>query len=92
MDSQAPTFTTPAPRDEIHHPRCGKSWTGLRTSHCPLCCETLSGGSAFDQHQRLTDGVLTCEPPEKVGLVAVEKPWGAMWSWPSTDRNPRGGS
>ncbi|WP_449727818.1 FDXHR family putative zinc-binding protein [Catenulispora acidiphila] len=72
----------------VSHPRCGASWTGSRAAHCARCCLTLSSTSAFSAHQHLTDGVLTCAAPEKVGLVPVAKPWGVLWSWPTTDHNP----
>ncbi len=74
--------------ETLTHPKCGQSWTGTRAAHCPLCCLTLSGTYAFDAHQHLTDGILTCGSPEKVGLVPVAKPWGVLWSWPSDGRNP----
>jgi len=64
-----------------HH--CGSWWTGNRTSHCGNCHRTLSSITAFDRHQRnLPGGGVECLDPAAVGLVAVEKPFGVLWSCP----------
>lgn len=62
----------------ITHGRCGKSWTGATNGHCSGCHETFSRG-AFDKHQRIRDGVVTCSTE---GLVAHEQPWGTLWKLP----------
>lgn len=69
--------------ETLTHPKCGQAWTGTRASHCGACCLTFSSTTAFDKHQHLNDGILTCESPEKVGLLPVPKPWGMLWSLPS---------
>lgn len=74
--------------ETLTHPKCGQSWTGTRAAHCAGCCLTFSSTTAFDMHQRLNDGVLTCEAPEKVSLVPVDKPWGVMWGCPRNGDNP----
>jgi hypothetical protein len=33
------------------HPKCGKSWTGARLEHCPVCCETFSSTASGDMHR-----------------------------------------
>jgi len=65
---------------------CGAWWTGTRVSHCGGCHITCSSLSAFDAHQR--GGGKVCRDPAEVGLVPVEKPYGVLWSWPSSDTNP----
>lgn len=35
----------------IVHPKCGKSWTGLKAEHCSVCCETFTGTVAGDKHR-----------------------------------------
>ena len=83
-------IATKAPRADgpVSHPRCGQSWTGSRAAHCARCCLTLSSTSAFNAHQHLADGILTCLSPQKAGLVPIAKAWGVLWSWPATDHNP----
>lgn len=39
------------------HPKCGKTWTGYRTEHCPACCETFNGHTAGDMHRVGEHGV-----------------------------------
>lgn len=91
-DIDAPASAQDAPetvrRDLISHPKCGRSWSGLTRSHCPVCCETFSCDSAADRHRKGSFGVdRRCVDPATVGLVAVEKPWGRMWQNPG----PAGG-
>jgi len=34
------------------HPACGKTFpAGTQAGHCPTCCETFIGGTAFDMHR-----------------------------------------
>lgn len=67
----------------ITHPACGKSWTGLRRAHCPVCHETFNSDSAADKHRRGAFGVdRRCLPPAEVGLVPSEQPWGTCWATP----------
>jgi hypothetical protein len=70
----------------INHPACGKSWTGLRRSHCPVCHETFNSDSAADKHRTGKPGIdRRCVDPATVGLVAVEQPWGTCWQAPGSD-------
>lgn len=62
----------------IRHGACGRTWTGASRGHCSGCHETFSSG-AFDKHQRISGGVVTCSTD---GLVASRKPWGTLWSMP----------
>lgn len=73
----------PAPANAIVHGECGRWWTGAERSHASCCHETFSSLSAFEVHRR----GLRCNPPETVGLVAREKPFGTLWGWPA----PEGG-
>lgn len=64
---------------------CGAWWTGSRTSHCAgaNCHRTFSSITAFDRHQRnRPSGGVECVDPASVGLVAVRKPYGVLWSLP----------
>jgi hypothetical protein len=61
------------------HPKCGKTWSGHRMQHCPVCCETFSGEQAGDRHRigdhalpKGTPGARRCMTPEemrKAGLI-----------------------
>ncbi|HZP49658.1 hypothetical protein [Actinocrinis sp.] len=78
------------PAEAIRH-SCGQWWTGTRVAHCGSvnCHRTFSSTTAFDRHQRnKPDGGVECLNPATVGLVPVEKPYGVLWSWPASDRNP----
>lgn len=33
------------------HPKCGVTWAGHRTQHCPRCCKTFAGTTAGDMHR-----------------------------------------
>lgn len=60
----------PNPKKGHHmttHPQCGKSWTGSKAEHCPVCCETFTGTKAGDRHRvgDHNDGTRRC-------LTAVE--------------------
>lgn len=75
---------SPLPAGAVTH-RCGAWWTGNRTSHCAAadCHRTFSSITAFDRHHRnLPGGGVECIDPAAVGLVAVEKPFGILWSCP----------
>jgi hypothetical protein len=65
----------------IRHGQCGRGWTGASRGHCSGCHETFSSG-AFDQHQRISGGIVTCSTS---GLVSSEKPWGTLWSRPTVE-------
>lgn len=52
--------------------RCGRSWGGLRRSHCGACHHTFSSLTAFDKHR---SGFL-CRVPHTIGLVEREGVWG----------------
>jgi len=82
------SHVTEPPPGAIVHARCGSWWTGLRAAHCAQCHRTLSSTTAFDRHQRDGENGPVCLDPATVGLVAVEKPYGVLWSWPSSDDNP----
>jgi hypothetical protein len=76
------------PTDAIRH-GCGAWWTGTRVAHCAGCHRTLSSTTAFDRHQRnKPEGGVECLDPATVGLVAVAKPYGVLWSWPDSGKNP----
>ncbi|MFK0182025.1 hypothetical protein ACIQVR_39445 [Streptomyces xanthochromogenes] len=71
----------------ISHGECGKTWTGLRRAHCPICHETFNSDSAAEKHRRGNYGIdRHCLPPADAGLVAVELPWGTCWQTPGIDR------
>lgn len=71
----------------VQHPGCGGHWSGSRTAHCARCHLTTTGLRAFEAHQRVTRGILQCLPPDKAGLVPVQRPWGLAWSQPGSDDN-----
>lgn len=92
------TLTTPGNGNPASHPTpaaaihcsCGAWWTGLSRSHCAAleCHRTFSGETAANRHRIGKHGVdRRCVDPAGVGLVAVEKPYGVMWSNPA----PEGG-
>jgi hypothetical protein len=66
----------------ITHGQCGKQWSGLTNGHCSACHETFSSG-AFDKHQHIRDGVITCSTK---GFVPWEMPWGILWKLPGPDK------
>lgn len=72
----------------VRHPGCDGHWMGTRTAHCARCHIATSGLRAFEAHQRITGGILQCLPPDKVGLVAAERPWGVVWSQPAGESTP----
>jgi hypothetical protein len=76
-DSEPSTGRTPPPL--IRHGACGRGWSGVTNGHCSGCHETFSRG-AFDRHQRIGAGVVTCSTD---GLMAHPKPWGVLWSLPN---------
>jgi hypothetical protein len=82
VETENPTETQ-RPANAIVHGECGRWWTGSERSHASCCHETFSSLSAFEAHRR----GLRCNPPESVGLVAREKPFGRIWGWPA----PEGG-
>ena len=47
----------------ITHPKCGKSWVGLKLEHCAVCCETFTNTAAGDAH-RTED--FRCLTPEEM--------------------------
>jgi hypothetical protein len=76
------------PAYAIVHGACGQWWTGLSRSHCPACHRTFSGETAANRHRSGKHGTdRRCVDPATVGLVAVQKPYGVMWSNPA----PEGG-
>jgi hypothetical protein len=73
-------------RGAITHGECGKTWTGLRRAHCPVCHETFNSDSAAEMHRRGKPGIdRHCVHPSKAKLVPVEQPWGVCWQKPGTD-------
>lgn len=64
----------------IRHGRCGKSWTGANRGHCSGCCETFTSG-AFDKHQHISAGTVTCSTD---GLIGKPQPWGTLWALPGS--------
>ncbi len=77
-DSEPPTGRIAPPL--IRHGACGKGWSGITRGHCGQCHETFSAG-AFDPHQRIHGGVITCSTD---GLEAREEPWGTLWILPDS--------
>ncbi|WP_405673171.1 hypothetical protein [Streptomyces sp. NBC_01530] len=67
------------PKNAIVHGSCRSWWTGNERSHCGGCHLTYSSLTAFDRHRK--GG--TCQPPESVGLVARQKPYGTLWGIPA---------
>jgi hypothetical protein len=78
MDSQNPT-PAPIPANAIRHGQCGSWWTGAERSHCGGCHATFSSLTSFERHRK----GMTCNPPEEVGLVARQKPYGVLWGLPA---------
>lgn len=67
---------------------CGAWWTGLTRAHCAAagCHRTFSVDSAADKHRKGPHGPdRHCVDPAQVGLVAVQKPYGALWQNPGSD-------
>lgn len=54
----------------VAHGQCGIKWTqvGNRTGHCSGCHLTFQGERAFDNHQTIKDGRVTCLDPTDQGL------------------------
>ena len=50
---------------ELTCPRCDTIWqqAGNRTGHCSACHRTFSGLAAFDGHQTIERGTVTCHDP-----------------------------
>lgn len=71
------------------HPLCGKSWTGNKPEHCPVCCITFSSTSAGDKHRvggwSDPEDLRRCLTPEVVGLVLRDQ-GGPVWGWPSDEK------
>ena len=67
------------PKNAIVHGACGSWWTGNERSHASCCCQTFSSLTSFDRHRK--GG--RCNPPEEVGLVARDKPYGTLWGLPA---------
>jgi hypothetical protein len=76
-DSEPSTQTAP----RIYHGACGKWWTGISRGHCGQCHETFTAG-AFDKHQRIPGGVITCSTAK---LHARQESWGDLWALPQSD-------
>lgn len=70
------------PANGIVHGACGQSWTGNGVAHCPACHRNFSSTSGFDRHQQKAEPTRLCRDPQDVGLVAVDKPFGALWAFP----------
>ncbi len=51
------------------HPPCGKSWTGAKPEHCPVCCETFGGTRTADRHRVGPMGDRNCLHPAQIGAV-----------------------
>jgi hypothetical protein len=85
-NSEPSTASTQPPRPEGYHilkgpfahGACGRWWTGADRGHCGQCHETFSRG-AFDAHQRISGGVITCSTD---ALEGHEEPWGTLWKLP----------
>jgi hypothetical protein len=47
------------------HPKCGKSWSGLKLEHCAVCCETFTNRAAADTHRvgSFSEGTRRCLTP-----------------------------
>ncbi|MFJ4808529.1 FDXHR family putative zinc-binding protein [Streptomyces longwoodensis] len=73
---------TPIPKNAIWH-GCGNWWTGEERSHCGGCHQTFTSLTSFERHRK----GLRCNPPQEVGLVARQKPYGTLWGLPA----PEGG-
>ena len=70
----------------IYHRACGQWWTGTGVGHCSGCHREFTG-SAFDRHQTIHHGEVTCHDPatmvDKHGrwiFHGIEKPWGVLWA------------
>lgn len=76
------------PTYAIRHGKCGKWWTGAQRAHCGACHETFSSLGAFDRHQTWPRGSSGsgCRRPGEVGLTSSARPFGELWSYPSSDR------
>lgn len=64
--------------------RCGSQWDGFNTAHCAKCHKTFTVVSAFDKHQRITKGKVTCADPAEVGLVLSSRSY-ECWSFPGPE-------
>jgi hypothetical protein len=51
---------------------CSREWSGIRAAHCSQCHHTFTTPNAFDAHQFLKPGGVTCRDPSSVGLVYVD--------------------
>jgi hypothetical protein len=63
------------------HGACGRWWTGISVGHCGRCHQEFSHG-AFDAHQSIRGGILTCSTAK---LVAHEMPYGTLWRLPGDE-------
>ena len=66
------------PKNAIVH-SCGSWWTGNERSHCGGCHATFTSLTSFERHRK----GMHCNPPEQVGLVARDKPYGVLWGLPA---------
>jgi hypothetical protein len=71
--------------ERINHGACGKWWTGIHLGHCGACHETFTG-SAFDAHQTLEGGHVSCSTDK---LQPVWQPWGILWRLKMTPARQR---
>lgn len=73
-------------KNGLYCPRCGCRWhqKGNQSGHCSQCHRTFSSEFAFDKHQTINDGIVTCRDPEALGLVSrVDKYGTAQWGRPA---------
>ncbi len=54
------------------HPPCGATWTGQRTEHCAVCCQSFAGTEPGDAHRTGPFGDRSCLTPNEMAA-------GGMW-------------
>jgi hypothetical protein len=54
---------------------CGKTWGGLRSSHCTICHQSFSGDTLGDAHKRLSTPCLTADEMREKGWRLVDDVW-----------------
>lgn len=54
---------------------CGKSWGGLRASHCTVCHQSFSGDTIGDQHKRIGQPCMTADEMRDKGWRLVGDVW-----------------
>lgn len=61
---------------------CGKAWTGVRRSHCPVCHESFNSDSVGDRHRvgDHNDGTRRCLTPTEMNAHGLYVNASGAWA------------